>query len=216
MEGAGPASQALAFCVLRRQRQASSLRKAAGEGGDAASLDALRSAPDPQARRDRAGAERSLSAREALRRCAWPRPEAPLGGAWTRQRRLAANARERRRMLVLNVAFDRLRSVVPALRGQRKLSKAETLHMAQIYISLLSEILQGAARRGSEGQARGNDPLGQQDAASGRENNLPGTLVGLEARRWKEGSGRPRDGARSLVAATLSVQVRLHDIRSHS
>ncbi|CAI5774452.1 protein atonal homolog 1 [Podarcis lilfordi] len=45
-------------------------------------------------------------------------------------------------MLVLNVAFDRLRSVVPALRGERKLSKAETLQMAKIYISMLSELVQ--------------------------------------------------------------------------
>ena len=57
-----------------------------------------------------------------------------------RRRRLAANARERRRMLGLNVAFDRLRSVVPE--SDRRLSKAETLQMAQIYINTLSELLQ--------------------------------------------------------------------------
>ncbi|XP_028332665.1 protein atonal homolog 1-like [Gouania willdenowi] len=56
-----------------------------------------------------------------------------------RRRRLAANARERRRMLGLNVAFDRLRSVIP--NRDRKLSKSETLQMAQIYISTLSELL---------------------------------------------------------------------------
>ncbi|KAH1167576.1 hypothetical protein KIL84_003059 [Mauremys mutica] len=66
----------------------------------------------------------------------------PLAGAWIRRRRrLAANARERRRMLALNVAFDRLRSVIPALRNEKKLSKAETLQMAKIYISMLSELL---------------------------------------------------------------------------
>ncbi|KAJ6661619.1 hypothetical protein lerEdw1_013858 [Lerista edwardsae] len=82
-----------------------------------------------------------LSQSKVLR--AWGRCE-PLGGAWLRQRRrLAANARERRRMLVLNVAFDRLRSVVPALRGERKLSKADTLQMAKIYISMLSDLLKG-------------------------------------------------------------------------
>ncbi|XP_043408177.1 neurogenin-1-like [Chelonia mydas] len=67
----------------------------------------------------------------------------PFAGAWSRRRRrLAANARERRRMLALNVAFDRLRSVIPALRNEKKLSKAETLQMAKIYISMLSELLQ--------------------------------------------------------------------------
>ncbi|CAM5128693.1 unnamed protein product, partial [Eretmochelys imbricata] len=67
----------------------------------------------------------------------------PFAGPWSRRRRrLAANARERRRMLALNVAFDRLRSVIPALRNEKKLSKAETLQMAKIYISMLSELLQ--------------------------------------------------------------------------
>ncbi|XP_051959431.1 transcription factor Atoh7 [Xyrauchen texanus] len=59
-----------------------------------------------------------------------------------RRRRLAANARERRRMLSLNLAFDRLRSVIPSVESERKLSKSETLQMAQIYISTLSELLE--------------------------------------------------------------------------
>ncbi|XP_035607581.1 transcription factor Atoh1 [Oncorhynchus keta] len=59
-----------------------------------------------------------------------------------RRRRMAANARERRRMLGLNVAFDRLRSVIPNLESDKKLSKSETLQMAQIYISTLSDLLQ--------------------------------------------------------------------------
>uniref|UniRef100_A0A8C8HQV4 BHLH domain-containing protein n=1 Tax=Oncorhynchus tshawytscha TaxID=74940 RepID=A0A8C8HQV4_ONCTS len=59
-----------------------------------------------------------------------------------RRRRMAANSRERRRMLGLNVAFDRLRSVIPNLESDKKLSKSETLQMAQIYISTLSELLQ--------------------------------------------------------------------------
>lgn len=59
-----------------------------------------------------------------------------------RRRRLAANARERRRMLGLNVAFDRLRSVIPNLESDKKLSKSETLQMAQIYIATLSELLE--------------------------------------------------------------------------
>ncbi|XP_046709753.1 protein atonal homolog 1 [Silurus meridionalis] len=59
-----------------------------------------------------------------------------------RRRRLAANARERRRMLGLNVAFERLRSVIPRLQSDRRLSKSETLQMAQIYIGTLSEMLQ--------------------------------------------------------------------------
>lgn len=59
-----------------------------------------------------------------------------------KKRRLAANARERRRMNSLNDAFDRLRDVVPSLGNDRKLSKFETLQMAQTYISALYELLQ--------------------------------------------------------------------------
>jgi hypothetical protein len=59
-----------------------------------------------------------------------------------KKRRLAANARERRRMNSLNDAFDRLRDVVPSLGNDRKLSKFETLQMAQTYIAALYELLQ--------------------------------------------------------------------------
>lgn len=58
-----------------------------------------------------------------------------------KRRRLAANARERRRMNNLNDAFERLRGVVPSLGNDRKLSKYETLQMAQTYISALNELL---------------------------------------------------------------------------
>uniref|UniRef100_A0A3Q3K455 BHLH domain-containing protein n=1 Tax=Monopterus albus TaxID=43700 RepID=A0A3Q3K455_MONAL len=84
----------------------------------------------------------------SLRQQGSSRPEgvhyAPV--CWhTARRRLAANARERRRMLGLNVAFDRLRSVIPNLESDKKLSKSETLQMAQIYIATLSELLQEGA-----------------------------------------------------------------------
>lgn len=56
-------------------------------------------------------------------------------------RRVQANARERRRMHGLNDAFERLREVVPCLGSDRKLSKFETLQMAQTYIAALKELL---------------------------------------------------------------------------
>lgn len=59
-----------------------------------------------------------------------------------KKRRLAANARERRRMNGLNEAFDRLRQVIPSLDADHKLSKFETLQMAQTYISALGDLLQ--------------------------------------------------------------------------
>ncbi|XP_061782669.1 transcription factor Atoh7 [Nerophis lumbriciformis] len=78
----------------------------------------------------------------------WPGPRVEVPGAALelarRRRRLAANARERKRMLGLNVAFERLRSVVPQMESHRKLSKSETLQMAQIYIATLSQLLRPA------------------------------------------------------------------------
>lgn len=59
-----------------------------------------------------------------------------------RRRRQAANARERKRMNGLNEAFNRLREVVPAPAVEQKLSKFETLQMAQTYIMALCELLQ--------------------------------------------------------------------------
>lgn len=57
------------------------------------------------------------------------------------KRRLAANARERKRMEHLNEAFDRLRQYLPKLENDQKLSKHETLQMAQTYISELDQLL---------------------------------------------------------------------------
>ncbi|KAH8269444.1 hypothetical protein KR018_003070 [Drosophila ironensis] len=59
-----------------------------------------------------------------------------------KRRRQAANARERKRMNGLNEAFDRLREVVPAPSIDQKLSKFETLQMAQSYILALCDLLQ--------------------------------------------------------------------------
>ena len=63
-----------------------------------------------------------------------------------KKRRLAANARERRRMNGLNEAFDRLREVIPSLGEDHKLSKFETLQMAQTYISALCDLLDRGRR----------------------------------------------------------------------
>ncbi|KAI6221414.1 BHLH domain-containing protein [Aphelenchoides fujianensis] len=58
-----------------------------------------------------------------------------------RSRREAANARERKRMNSLNSAFDQLRTVLPTMDHGRRLSKYETLQMAQHYIDVLNQLL---------------------------------------------------------------------------
>lgn len=89
-----------------------------------------------------------------------------------RRRRLAANARERKRMLGLNIAFDRLRSVIPNLESDKKLSKSETLQMAQIYIATLSELLQEGACGGAP-RERPARPSGASAASQGSTEEEP-------------------------------------------
>ena len=66
----------------------------------------------------------------------------PVPPTVKKKRRLAANARERRRMEGLNQAFDRLRQFLPSLSNDRQLSKHETLQMAQTYITALYDLLE--------------------------------------------------------------------------
>uniref|UniRef100_A0A183BQM7 BHLH domain-containing protein n=1 Tax=Globodera pallida TaxID=36090 RepID=A0A183BQM7_GLOPA len=60
-----------------------------------------------------------------------------------RIRRENANARERKRMNLLNNAYEKLRAVVPPLENGQKLSKFDTLKMAQTYINDLDNCLKG-------------------------------------------------------------------------
>lgn len=62
------------------------------------------------------------------------------------RKRVAANARERKRMQGLNTAFDQLRKVVPQWGQDKKLSKYETLQMALSYIMALNSILTDTSR----------------------------------------------------------------------
>lgn len=69
----------------------------------------------------------------------------PASPTVIKKRRLAANARERRRMNGLNEAFDKLRDVVPAMGDEHRLSKYETLQMAKSYIRALCDLLEHGA-----------------------------------------------------------------------
>ena len=57
------------------------------------------------------------------------------------QRRLAANARERKRANKINFAFSRLRKVLPGFED-REISKYEAIQLAQDYIKQLVEVLE--------------------------------------------------------------------------
>ncbi|XP_044148700.1 pancreas transcription factor 1 subunit alpha [Bufo gargarizans] len=58
------------------------------------------------------------------------------------QLRQAANVRERRRMQSINDAFEGLRTHIPTLPYEKRLSKVDTLRLAIGYINFLSELVQ--------------------------------------------------------------------------
>ncbi|KTG31628.1 hypothetical protein cypCar_00008922 [Cyprinus carpio] len=99
-----------------------------------------------------------------------------------RHRRVAANARERRRMHGLNRAFDKLRSVIPSLENEKKLSKYDTLQMAQIYITELSELLEGVVQsecrglRDGCGASGNHGNLGQRSSAQTLRTSIAYTM----------------------------------------
>ncbi|XP_040012081.1 protein atonal homolog 1a [Xiphias gladius] len=119
----------------------------------------------------------------------------PISGI-QRQRRVAANARERRRMHGLNHAFDELRSVIPALDNDKKLSKYETLQMAQIYINALAELLQGPVASNSS-----------DSDVSASNNNSPTCDIVLSSAVAFDGAEdrAPRSPTTCRTAAAVSV-----------
>ena len=69
-----------------------------------------------------------------------------------KHRRSMANARERRRMNGLNDAFERLREVVPNVNSEQKMSKIETLLVAQTYIKALAKLMADDTEQRGENQ----------------------------------------------------------------
>ena len=77
---------------------------------------------------------------------AWKLKQLRLTPAGVKKRRKDANARERKRMNGLNDAFERLRDAVPGTEEEdkdknKKLSKMDTLQMANLYIRHLVSLL---------------------------------------------------------------------------
>ncbi|XP_059827453.1 fer3-like protein [Hypanus sabinus] len=64
----------------------------------------------------------------------------------TYAQRQAANVRERKRMFSLNEAFDQLRKKVPTFAYEKRLSRIETLRLAIVYISFMTELLNNKER----------------------------------------------------------------------
>ncbi|XP_049641934.1 fer3-like protein [Suncus etruscus] len=67
----------------------------------------------------------------------------------TSAQRRAANIRERQRMFSLNEAFDALRRTVPTFAYEKRLSRIETLRLAIVYISFMTELLGSCQKQDS-------------------------------------------------------------------
>lgn len=65
----------------------------------------------------------------------------------TSAQRQAANIRERKRMFNLNEAFDQLRRKVPTFAYEKRLSRIETLRLAIVYISFMTELLESCKKK---------------------------------------------------------------------
>ncbi|KAG8443046.1 hypothetical protein GDO86_011750 [Hymenochirus boettgeri] len=65
----------------------------------------------------------------------------------THSQRQAANIRERKRMFNLNEAFDLLRKKVPTFAYEKRLSRIETLRLAIVYISFMTELLKSSEKQ---------------------------------------------------------------------
>lgn len=103
-------------------------------------LDVKEKSPRKETKRGRCRGRRKGSGRNSS-----SDKQTPASPAIMKKRRLAANERERRRMNGLNEAFDKLRGVVPPMDDEHKLSKFETLQMAQSYIRALCNLLEHGA-----------------------------------------------------------------------
>lgn len=118
-------------------------------------VDDAHPSPDDQARLDDSswsrGLENDVSAAEHL---VMDAPRYYTRGthghhAKSRRRRIitvvqrqAANVRERKRMFSLNEAFDELRRKVPTFAYEKRLSRIETLRLAIVYISFMTDLLE--------------------------------------------------------------------------
>jgi musculin (activated B-cell factor-1) len=74
------------------------------------------------------------------------------------QQRNAANARERARMRVLSRAFCRLKTTLPWVPPDTKLSKLDTLRLATSYIAHLRAVLNDEAAAARAAAALASDP----------------------------------------------------------
>uniref|UniRef100_A0ACB8FVD9 Uncharacterized protein n=1 Tax=Sphaerodactylus townsendi TaxID=933632 RepID=A0ACB8FVD9_9SAUR len=127
----------------RREAPPCSRSLAAAQGGPLPSLDD----GDPEEDEEEEEEEEEEEATGARLRRASPLGRPKRKRLITQAQRQAANVRERKRMFNLNEAFDQLRKKVPTFAYEKRLSRIETLRLAIVYISFMTELLDGGGKQ---------------------------------------------------------------------
>ncbi|KAM5303800.1 fer3-like protein [Glossophaga mutica] len=99
----------------------------------------------------------------------------------TYAQRQAANIRERKRMFNLNEAFDQLRRKVPTFAYEKRLSRIETLRLAIVYISFMTELLESCKKKETwliHTRSLSTECAGQRRAAGAWQNPVCGAAPG--------------------------------------
>ncbi|XP_066467307.1 transcription factor 21 [Tiliqua scincoides] len=112
--------------------------------GCGAGLKGERGSPLPRPALEGDGLGSPPKGRPGKRKRAAPGKKSPPSGAGQEGKQVqrnAANARERARMRVLSKAFSRLKTTLPWVPPDTKLSKLDTLRLASSYIAHLRQIL---------------------------------------------------------------------------
>lgn len=118
------------------------------------------------------------------------KPLPPKGSAaeCKQSQRNAANARERARMRVLSKAFSRLKTSLPWVPPDTKLSKLDTLRLASSYIAHLRQLLQ--EDRYENGYVHPVNLVGAPRARPGREAGTPEARLGAgQSAGWEDPRG---------------------------
>uniref|UniRef100_A0A670ZBG2 Pancreas transcription factor 1 subunit alpha n=1 Tax=Pseudonaja textilis TaxID=8673 RepID=A0A670ZBG2_PSETE len=159
--------------------------------------------------------ELAASPRDSLKACSAAVRRRVRSEAELQQLRQAANVRERRRMQSINDAFEGLRSHIPTLPYEKRLSKVDTLRLAIGYINFLSELVQSDLPLRSAGRENPCQPKTVIFCHRGTSKcsvSLPSRSSALQRKRGREapwpqwpccGCGNFADGPLTNLSAPL-------------
>lgn len=123
--------------------------------------------------------------------------------------RRAANIRERRRMFNLNSAFDKLRKKVPTFAYEKRLSRIETLRLAIMYISFMSELVD---KTSGEGQGK-TDRCSASSTVSSNSSVVSENSADLNLRKYPTRNMTDTEASTTTVHGTIFDSYNSKDFR---